>query len=540
MKTMSIKKIFAILFFFAAITAFGQQKLVKTSIDSTKIKVGSQANLILKATVDTAAKVSFPQGKNFGQLEVIESYPVDTVRKGAIYELVKKYGLTQFDSGRFVIPRLPVVINNKTIQTDSLILEVSNIKVDTLKQKMYDIKPIAKASADNSIWWIILAIILLGVIGYGVWWYIKKRKTAVKAAPEVLKTPMEKATLQLQDLEKKELLQKGEVKEYYSELADIARTYIEEAIHIPAMESTTGELIEAMRRATQRRKMSLRPETFEQLEQVLRNADLVKFAKSRPMEFEIAEDRTRIEKTIVVIDRSIPVENDEDEVHTRMWEEAQRKKKEKKRRNIIIGVASFVVAFVVAFFLVQSALNDSGIFGTENKALLEGQWVKSEYGNPGLTIETPKVLKRMDAEKMVPKDAMALIKDFNMFGYGELFGDFYVVVGTTTFKEPKDIDLNLAVDGVTKTWETQGAQNILLKTEEFSTEGGITGIRSYGTMKFPHAVTKKPVDAYYELFFFKQQQGLQQVMVLYKQGDDYAPQMLERIKKSIELRNLNK
>ena len=536
---MIIKKIVTVLCLFAAVTAFGQQKQVHTSIDSTKIKVGSQANLILKATVDTAAKVSFPQGKTFGQLEVIESYPVDTVRKGAIYELVKKYGLTQFDSGRYVIPRLPVVINNKTIQTDSLLLEVGNVKVDTLKQKMFDIKPIAKASSDNSLWWILLAIVLLGGAGYGVWWFIKKRKKTVKAAPEVIKTPIEKATTLLHDLEKKELLQKGEVKEYYSELADIARTYIEEAIHIPAMESTTGELIEAMRRATQRRKMSLRPETFEQLEQVLRNADLVKFAKSRPMEFEIAEDRNRIEKTIVVIDRSIPVEKDDDEIHTRMWEEAQRKKKEKKRRNIILGVISFIVAFVVSFFLVQSALNDSGIFGTENKALLDGEWVKSEYGNPGLTLETPRVLKRMDASKMIPADAMALIKDLNMFGYGELFGDFYVAAGTTIFKEPKDIDLNLAVDGVTKAWASQGAQNILLKTEEFATQGGIQGIRSYGTMKFPHAITKQPVDAYYELFFFKQQQGLQQVMVLYKQGDEYAPQMLERIKNSIELRNLN-
>jgi len=173
---MIIKKLYVLLFCFAAVTAFGQQKPLQTSVDSAKIKIGSQAKLTLKATVDTAAKVSFPTGKNFGQLEVINSYPIDTIRKGAIYELVKKYGLTQFDSGRYVIPRLPVVINNKTIQTDSIAVEVYNIKVDTLKQKMFDIKPVVEAKNDNTWIYILLGLILLAAVGFGIWWYLKKNR----------------------------------------------------------------------------------------------------------------------------------------------------------------------------------------------------------------------------------------------------------------------------------------------------------------------------------------------------------------------------
>src|SRR4051812_39368819 len=118
--------LYTLLFLLAGITVFGQQKQVQASIDSTKIRIGSQVNLTLKTKVDTSAKVNFPEDKNFGQLEVIESYPVDTIRDGAMYELVKKYGLTQFDSGRYVIPSLPVFINNKNIKTDSLLVEVNN------------------------------------------------------------------------------------------------------------------------------------------------------------------------------------------------------------------------------------------------------------------------------------------------------------------------------------------------------------------------------------------------------------------------------
>ncbi len=106
MKIMMFKKIGALLLLLVAFTAFGQQKQVQTSIDSTKIKIGSQANITIKATVKPKDKVNFPQGKNFGLLEVLESYPVDTVVDGTRLQLIKKYGVTQFDSGRYVIPRL--------------------------------------------------------------------------------------------------------------------------------------------------------------------------------------------------------------------------------------------------------------------------------------------------------------------------------------------------------------------------------------------------------------------------------------------------
>jgi hypothetical protein len=543
MKAMTIKKLGTLLLLFMAVTVFGQQHKVQASVDSTKIRIGAQVNLLLKTTVDTAATVSFPEGKNFGQLEVLESYPVDTVRKGAMYELVKKYGITQFDSGRFVIPRLPVVINNKGVQTDSLLVEFTPVKVDTLKQKMYDIKPVLKARVDYTFWWYILGFVVVAAIGFGIWWFLRNKKLKPKTKKEevVYTSPIEKATAQLKRLESKDLLQKGAVKDYYSELTDIARTYIEEAIHIPAMESTTSELIEGMRVAVLKKKMNLTQETFEQLEKILRNADMVKFAKSRPMDFEIAEDRARIEKTIVVIDRSIPEEKEEDDIHTQLWLEKQRKKKEKQRRTIIISVCAFVVCFALAFFGVRAYIHDSGIFGTETKELLEGNWIKSEYGNPGITIETPKVLKRLDHTKDVPKEAYAIIKEMQMFGYGGLFDDFYINVGTMTYKQAPEngADLNAALDGVVKTWEARGAKDILLKTETFKTPQGIEGIRSYGTGTVPHALTKQPVKMYYDLYLFKQQQGLQQVLVMYKEGDKYAPEILERIKNSIELRNLN-
>lgn len=533
-------KLYTVLFLLAAITVFGQQKQVQASIDSTKIKIGSQFNLTLKTRVDTAAKVSFPEGKNFGQLEVLESYPIDTIRDGAMYELVKKYGLTQFDSGRYVIPSLPVIINNKNIRTDSLRIEVNNIKVDTLKQKMFDIKPVLEKQSDTSFWWWLLLIVaVLAAAGYFGWKYLKNRKPKEqKAKKEDLISPIEKASRELKNLEAKDLLEKGEVKDYYSQLTDIARTYIEEAIHVPAMESTTSELIDAMRDAVRKKRMNLSQETFEELEKILRTADMVKFAKSRPLDFEIAEDRKRVEKTIVVIDKSIPEEKEEDDIHTQLWLEAQRKKKAKKKKNLIIAssVAAVLLTVGVSVYVFGMEYLRDNIFGYPTKELLEGEWVKSEYGNPAVIIQTPKVLKRMDITGMIPADAKDKIKSMSMFSYGALFDKFHILVSTSTFKQPIDADLNLALEGTLKTIEARGASNVLVKSEDFNTDKGITGLRAYGNMTLKDPTSTKGARVYYEILLFKQAGGLQQIMILHEEGDEYGSEILEKVKNSVELR----
>jgi len=216
-------------------------------------------------------------------MEVIRSYVVDTIKHGARYDLIKKYGVTQFDSGKYVIPSLKVLINNKVFATDSILVEVSDVKIDTLKQKLFDIKPISESEFQLSNFWKYFLIIVL-ILGLGafIYWIIKKYKKKKVEEIEELKSPIERATILLKNLEKKELWQKGAVKEYYSELTDIARNYIEEAIEIPAMESTTSELIVALRAASIKKKMTVSAETLENLERVLKQADLVKFAKAVP------------------------------------------------------------------------------------------------------------------------------------------------------------------------------------------------------------------------------------------------------------------
>ena len=536
---------FYIFLFLLTSTVFAQQKQVETSIDTTKNKIGAEFKLTLKTTVNSNSKVVFPKLKKIGALEVIQSYPIDTVKKNDTYELIKKYGLTQFDSGKYVIPSVQILIDKKPYLSDSIKVEVANVKVDTLQQKMYDIKDIS--TVDNGIgdWWkYILALIIILGIGAFVYWYVKKHQKK-KIEEEVYKTPIEKATSLLNNLEQKELVQKGEIKEYYSELTDIARNYIEEAIHIPAMESTTSELIQAIRTASTKKKMALTPETVENLERVLRQADLVKFAKSKPLDFEITDDRNKIQKVILTLDNAIPTEvpaEEEDQLLNEAQKQKQIKLQLKKQRNKRIAIAAGSVVFLLfattTFFIATKgfAYVKDNIIGHPSKELLEGEWVKSEYGNPGVIIETPKVLKRMDALKALPKETMALIKEMQLFAYGSMIDNFYVAVSTTQFKTPTEIDLSKALEGSLKVIELQGGQNIIVKQEDFQTNQGIQGVKGYGTMSILNPSTKTSTKAYYEILLFKQDQGLQQIVILHEEGDTYANDITTRILNSVELK----
>ena len=77
---------------------------VNSSIDTTQIRVGEEIIYSIQVETDSTDLVLFPEGQSFNPLEVIESYELDTIKIQDRIRLIKKYGLTQFDSGNYTIP----------------------------------------------------------------------------------------------------------------------------------------------------------------------------------------------------------------------------------------------------------------------------------------------------------------------------------------------------------------------------------------------------------------------------------------------------
>lgn len=536
------KKLYLYIALLFGFLSFAQQ--ISSSIDSTQIKIGSQFNLTIKAKVNAKDKVVFPAGKFFGALEILESYPIDTVKNDNQYELIKKYGLTQFDSGRYVIPKLLVKINQKEFRTDSLSILVNDVKVDTTKQQMYDIKDIiATEEKPMSEWWkLLILLVLIIASGFASYFIIKRLQKEKEQKEEFFASPIEKAIAYLQNLDKKQLVQRGDVKEYYSEMTDITRTYIEESVHIPAMESTSSELIESLKKAIKDKKMFVNREDLEKFSRVLENSDLVKFAKSQPMLFEIETDKKIIDKFLLIIDKALP--RTEDQAAILFAEEVRKKEMQKqkfKRLVMSIGISMFLlVASVVIFaYTVGFDFIKDNYIGHSTEELLEKEWITSEYGEPAIIISSPKVLKRTIDEK-IQNNLPENVKSTSRFIYGSITDDFSIVLITTAYKDTTKIDLDLALEVDLKELEKFGAKNIIVKTGEFENVKGLSGKKAYGTFTAFDPDSEEVIKMQYDIMVLSQPGGAQEFFFMYREEDEHAKQIIEKIQNSIELRKAKK
>ncbi len=261
--------------------------MVKAEIDTTNIRIGEQFQL--KISVDETKNVIIPKIKLKG-LEVVDSTKVDTIKNS----LIKKYIITGFDSGAFYIPQQQIFVKNQAYLTDSLLVNVATIAVDTTKVKKFPIKSIKAEpyTFDDFKTYIYIALAILAIIGFWIYWFvIRKRKEEEEAPTYRTLPPYEEAIFKLNELDEKLLWQNNKVKEYYSELTEIVRGYIERELNVPALENTTDEVLEMINDFKKSDTIETSKETIGKLKDLLREADLVKFAKSKPLAIEIEEDR---------------------------------------------------------------------------------------------------------------------------------------------------------------------------------------------------------------------------------------------------------
>ena len=131
--------------------------------------------------------------------------------------------------------------------------------------------------------------------------------------------PFEEAIQKFHELDEKLLWQNNQVKEYYSELTEIIRGFIERELKVPALESTTDELIETLTDFNDSESISTTKETIKKLRDLLREADFVKFAKSKPLSAQIEFNRKEAEEVVTelkpVQEEEVPeIKTEEDEL----------------------------------------------------------------------------------------------------------------------------------------------------------------------------------------------------------------------------------
>ena len=268
--------------------------MIKAEIDTTNIRIGEQFNL--QISVGEIQNVIIPKLELKG-LEIIDSTKIDTLKNS----LIRRYILTGFDSGSFYIPQQQIFVKNQAFLTDSLLVNVATIAIDTTKVKKFPIKSIKNEpyTFDDFRIYAYLLIAALAIISFWIYWFVvRKQKENEEEATYKAMPPYEEAIYRLNELDEKLLWQNNKIKEYYSELTEIIRGYIERELKVPALENTTDEVLDMLKDFKDSDAIQTSKETLKKLKELLREADLVKFAKSKPLANEIEEDRKDAEEII--------------------------------------------------------------------------------------------------------------------------------------------------------------------------------------------------------------------------------------------------
>lgn len=533
-----ILPMFILLLFVIQISA-QDSPAIHTEVDTTYIKIGEQVQWTITVDIDSTDQVIFPEGQTFSPLETVEAFATDTTRKKDRLTLLKIYALTQFDSGAYKLPSQRIEINGMGYMTDSMMINVATIPVDTLNQKMYDIKPLINVEKSNIDLWkyLIIAILVLLILGGLIYWFVLRKKPLTEEEKVALLPPYDRALLELKNLEHSKYLIQDEYKQYYSELTTIVRSYLEEDAHVTALESTTGQLIEKLELLKDAGQLKLDDDTIKQFQQILQTADLVKFAKNKPSTSVAEQDRKLVEQIVVKTHDALPEPTQEELLEQAEYqEELERKAKKKKIKIAIISAISFLlIGFTILGIKFGFSYVKDTVLGHPTKELLEGEWVRSSYGFPPILLETPQVMARQEIK--LPPEAKAAIADIQAFGYTSPVGLFSV--GTTSItlnQQDAEPDFEKTIEQILSNFENQGAKNIITKQEAFYTISGVKGLKVFGNGEFLIPGSKELIDGKYTVLLFGGKGFQQYVILTWLEDDTYAQEIVERILVSVEVK----
>lgn len=307
---------FAAALFAAGIASGQEQPSVRARIEPDSIMIGDRFEYVIEVDKDQVQVVEFPEFHPDGSgIELVRSLPVDTLaRDGRAQKLRKRYVLAAFDEGNYALGKAGVLYAGKNIvdtlySDDSLYLHVATFQIDSTSHSIYDLKaqktlPFRFGEVSGYVKWGLLALLALLAALYAAQKLLARHGRSVgslfRSAPP--QPPHVVAIQALEALHHQKLWQNNRYKLYYSGLTDILRTYIAARYGIGAMEMTSDEIIEAMRRID-----DMPQKSAMDLTAILRDADLVKFAKATP---DAEQNEADYLKAYYFVEETKPVEEE--------------------------------------------------------------------------------------------------------------------------------------------------------------------------------------------------------------------------------------
>lgn len=277
----------------AGLHAAAQQQpvTVRAAVDSTSLIMGDRTALRVEVLKNGHAgamfnlpKVEPGQPNEFAGVEIRELSVDSTQLPGGRMQLNYTFTVQPFEPGMVTFPAFKYVVGVDTFRSDITTLKVVE---PPMPKEMVDslyINPMEGVVSIPGRWydwvpawwyWAVIGAALIALIIVAAMLYKKNGPTLLPRKKVV--PPYEMAVRRLEHLKSRKLAENGHEKEYYTELTDILRQYLEGRFGISAREMSTTQILDAM---------NGNPDTnpwTAAIAPLLETADFVKFAKVRPL-----------------------------------------------------------------------------------------------------------------------------------------------------------------------------------------------------------------------------------------------------------------
>jgi hypothetical protein len=273
------------------INAGAQNIQPEAKLQQYTIRIGDQTRFFLSVHQPVKEHINFPNLTDTltGKVQIVNINKPDTAfdtNDKSLATVTQSYTITSFDAGTYTIPSYSFGSAGGVLKSNELTLQVQTVKVDTTKG-IYDIKQPIKVSytfvdwfKDNWYWVVIPLLVIAAIIGLII--YLKKHPKPQPIVKVVKPTiPAHIIALgKLTEIQGKKLWQQEQTKQYYIELSDVLREYLENRYQLKTHEKTTDEILSDLKH------IEIADENKRMLKQILVLSDLVKFAKEKPLPVE--------------------------------------------------------------------------------------------------------------------------------------------------------------------------------------------------------------------------------------------------------------
>lgn len=277
-----LKNILLFFLFLLPVASFANVT-VNAEIDSVHILIGNQANLRLTAVQPKEEYVQFPLFDEIipNGVEIVTRKNPDTLKLGNDrIEILQDYVVAVFDSGVYYMPPFKFVVQDDTLLTNSLTLKAFAVPVDIDEAEFRAIKSNLRALFSlmfylKKLAWYPPIVLLLALIVFLIIRLVNRKPIPFISKPKPVLPPHVVALSELDKIKNEKLWQQGREKEFHTQVTDVLRNYIEGRFGINAMEMTSDEILSYLSDNKEAEAV------FSNLKQILKSADLVKFAKMK-------------------------------------------------------------------------------------------------------------------------------------------------------------------------------------------------------------------------------------------------------------------